>query len=244
MKIVLMSDSHGRHENIYVLKPGELVNKQETLNNITGGVYLPAEADVICHSGDISMIGNEYEIENFLKWYSALPYIHKILISGNHDRLFEKQKIIAHDLLKKYPNIIYLESSEVIIDGIKFYGEPRQPTFGYNWAFNVDRGEEIKKFWDIVPDDVNVFLMHGPPKGILDMTSRGEHVGCEELLYRIWELKNLKLVSFGHIHEHSGYDFVNGIHFVNASVLNLRYQLQNKPMIFEIDENKNIIKIE
>ena len=237
-----MSDSHGRHENIYVMKPGDSIDNLETLYNITGGVFLPIEADMIIHSGDVSMRGTEFEVENFLKWYSALPYKYKILISGNHDFLFENQRTIAQELIARYPSIKYLESSEVVIEGIKIYGEPRQPWF-HNWAFNVQRGEAIKKYWDAIPDDVDILITHGPPKGILDMTMGGEQVGCEDLLHRIWALKNVKLCQFGHIHEHAGYEFINGVHFVNASVLNLRYQLQNRPMIFEIDENKNITKI-
>lgn len=237
-----MSDSHGRHQNIYVLKPGEDLSQQDTLNNITGGVFLPSEADMVIHSGDVSMRGTEYEIDTFLKWYSSLPYKYKVLICGNHDFLFEKQRTIAQELLARYPDIIYLESSEVVIEGIKIYGEPRQPWF-HDWAFNVERGEKIKRYWDAIPDDTDILVTHGPPKGILDMTMRGDQVGCEDLLHRVWELKNLKLCQFGHIHEHAGYEFINNVHFVNASVLNLRYQLQNKPMVFEIDENKNITKL-
>lgn len=237
-----MSDSHGRHDNIYVFKSDDALDKQETLDNITGGVYLPAEADMIIHSGDMSMRGYEFEIEDFLKWYSKLPYKYKILISGNHDFLFENQRTIAQELLAKYPDIIYLESSGVVIEGIKIYGEPRQPWF-HDWAFNVFRGEDIKKYWDAIPDDVNILVTHGPPFGILDMCMNGDVVGCEDLLNRIKDLKELKLCQFGHIHEAAGYEFKDGIHFVNASVLNLRYQLQNKPYIFEIDNSKNIIKL-
>ncbi|SRR3989304_754757 len=243
-KIVLMSDSHSKHNGIYILKQGEKFDDEYVKEYIISGVYLPAEADVIICSGDISMSGSENEIDNFLAWYSKLPYTHKILVPGNHDRLFEQKRSIAQELLKKYPNIIYLESQGVTIDGIKFYGEPVQPTFGYNWAFNVDRGEKIKRYWDAIPDDVEFLILHGPPYSILDSTIRGEQVGCKDLLKRIYELKNLKLVSFGHIHEHAGYKFIDGVHFVNASVLNLRYEIQNKPMIFEIDENKNITRIE
>jgi len=243
MKVVLISDSHNRHENIYVLKPGDDLQNMETLFHITGGVYLPAEADAIIHSGDITMGGHEYEVENFLKWYSKLPYKYKILISGNHDKLFEFQRGIAQELLKKYPDIIYLESQEIVIEGIKIYGEPRQPTFGYGWAFNVNRGEAIKKYWDAIPDDVNILVTHGPPYKILDMVMSGDFVGCVDLANRIKELKELKIHQFGHIHEDAGYLLKNGVHFVNASVLNIRYQLQNKPHVFEIDENKNVNKL-
>lgn len=241
-KTVLMSDSHGRHDNIYVMKPGDSLENKETLYNISGGVILPEDADMIIHAGDISMRGTAYEVENFLKWFSNLPYKYKIMISGNHDFLFEKESSLAKELLEKYPEIIYLESSEVVIEGIKIYGEPRQPFF-HNWAFNVERGEKIKEFWDKIPDDTEILIIHGPPYDILDMTSYGGTVGCVDLANRIKELKNLKLCVFGHIHEDAGYLFKDGVHFVNASVLNLRYQLQNKPMIFEIDENKNITKL-
>lgn len=243
MKIVLISDSHNRHENIHVLRPDDDLENMSTLYHITGGVYLPVQADMIIHSGDISMGGTEYEVDSFLKWYSKLPYKYKILISGNHDKLFEQQREIVQELLKKYPNVIYLESSEVVIEGLKIYGEPRQPSFGYGWAFNVERGEKIKKFWDAIPDDVDILVTHGPPYEILDMTMSGRFVGCVDLANRVKELKNLKIHQFGHIHENAGYEFKNEIHFVNASVLNLRYQLQNKPHIFEIDENKNVIKL-
>ena len=237
--IIFLSDSHGKHESIYVLKDGDSLENTETLYHITGGIFLPSEADIIIHAGDISMGGTEYEIEKFLKWYSKLPYPSKILIAGNHDKLFDFQRSIAKEILKKYPEITYLESQEVVINGIKIYGEPVSPTFGYGWAFNADRGEKIKKHWDAIPDDVDICILHCPPKGILDMTIRGENVGCEDLLYRLMEIKP-KIVVYGHIHEHYGHEIINDIHFFNASVLNLRYQLQNKPWIIEIDDNKNI----
>ena len=241
MKIVLISDTHNRHENIYVFKPGDSVSNQETLNNITGGVYLPEDADMVIHSGDVSMGGTDYEVDKFLKWYSCLPYRYKILVPGNHDKVFDFQRGIAQEILQKYPDIIYLESSEIIIEGIKIYGEPRQPTFGFNWAFNVERGERIKRYWDAVPDDVDILITHGPPYDIMDLTYHGRFVGCVDLANRIKELKNLKLCCFGHIHESAGYLFKDNVHFVNASVLNLNYQLQNKPKVFEIDVNKNFV---
>lgn len=237
-----MSDSHGRHNNIYVLKPGDDVTNIETLYHITGGVFLPAEADMILHAGDVSIRGKEHEIEDFFKWYSALPYKYKVMIAGNHDFLFEDDKEKIQELLKKYPDIIYVEDSMVEIEGLKIWGSPIQPWF-HNWAFNRNRGEEIKKYWDIIQDDIDILVTHGPPYDILDMTMYGGAVGCVDLMNRVKELKNLKLHVFGHIHEAAGYEFKDGVHFANASVLNLRYQLQNRPQIFEVDENKNFKKI-
>ena len=249
MKVVTISDTHSRHGWIYQLSEGESLDNIETVYHIqgtinaSGGVFLPCDIDLLIHAGDMSMMGTETEIEQFLKWYSSIRAKYKVLIAGNHDFLFEKQRMIAKDLLAKYPDIIYLETEEVVIEGIKIYGEPRQPWF-HSWAFNVERGEAIKRYWDAIPEDVNILVTHGPPKGILDMTMSGENVGCEDLLYRLPYLEQLKLVVFGHIHEHAGCELINGVYYVNASALNVRYQLQNRPQAFTIDKDKNIRKIE
>jgi hypothetical protein len=53
-----------------------------------------------------------------------------------------------------------------------------------------------------VPDfpAVDVMMTHGPPMGILDATTRGEHVGCQHLLRAARRCKPV-LHCFGHIHE-------------------------------------------
>lgn len=246
-KIVLISDTHNRHENIYVLKPEDTKESDEVLYNVSGGVYLPAEADMVIHSGDMSNMGGEIEVERFLIWFSALPYKYKILIAGNHDFLFERQRGIAQDLLKKFPNIIYLENDFVeieMVDGgpkLKIWGSPITPWF-HSWAFNRVRGEEINKYWAHIPDDIDILITHGPPAGILDIILNGESRGCEMLIERIKQIKP-KLHVFGHIHEAAGYEFIDGTHYVNASVVNIRLQLSNKPTIFEVDLDKNFTKI-
>jgi Icc-related predicted phosphoesterase len=68
------------------------------------------------------------------------------------------------------------------------------------------------------------------------VTSRNkEDVGCPYLYEKLSELKNLKLFVQGHIHEAYGrMDFPDGGIFVNASVLNLRYEMVNLPIQVEI----------
>lgn len=250
MKVVTVSDSHSRHEGIYQLRGDEIVDNIETFEHVAGivngynhSVFLPSDIDLFIHAGDSSMHGTEFEIRQFLEWLSGIKAKHKVLIAGNHDFLFERQRMIAKELLEQHKDIIYLESSSIEIEGIKIYGEPRQPWF-HSWAFNVQRGPDIRKYWDAIPEDTDILVTHGPPYGILDMTLRGENVGCKDLRDRIQELPKLKMVVFGHIHEDAGHELINGIHYVNASVLNVRYQLQNRPQAFLIDENKNITKID
>ena len=47
---------------------------------------------------------------------------------------------------------------------MRFYGSPWQPEF-HGWAFNLKRGEEIRKVWEKIPDEVDVLITHGPPYG-------------------------------------------------------------------------------
>ena len=208
--ICLLSDTHGVHRKLQLPK-----------------------ADWILHCGDISSMGTIPQVQDFLDWYEKTDYSKRILISGNHDFLFERNPSLAQDMISE--NVIYLESSSVEIDGIKIFGEPRTPWF-HNWAFNVRRGKDIKKYWNAVPEDTDILISHGPPQGILDMTIEGESVGCEELLARLPALKKLKLVCFGHIHEARGsYKFVNGQLAINASVLDRRYVLKNKPYVVDTE---------
>ena len=230
MKIICISDTHNKHRQI---PPRYLENEDGSI-------------ETIIHAGDVSGRGYKNEIQPFLSWYNDLPFKNKILIAGNHDYFFEDAKPEEiKQLLDQYPNITYLNDSGVEIDGIKFWGSPVQPWF-YNWAFNR-KGADICKHWDLIPLDTDILITHGGPKGIgyLNLTMEGEDVGCPYLLNKISELKNLSLFIQGHIHEgHGVYQFADGATFVNASVLNRQYEMQNRPFVITLDDNKKVIFVE
>jgi Icc-related predicted phosphoesterase len=193
---------------------------------------------VLVHCGDISSRGRQQEVEDFVGWYESLGFKHKLLIAGNHDFMFEDNPEEALRILgSKGKSITYLNDSGVEIDGIKFWGSPVTPRF-FDWAFNRDA--DIQYHWNMIPYDTNVLITHGPPYGILDLTVReGKPVGCHYLRRRLFDLKDLKVHSFGHIHEGfgqqvgDGEDF-EGVHFVNASYLDHRYRAVNSPVIINI----------
>lgn len=218
MNLTFLSDTHNKHNLI-------------PTDYLLGG-------DVIIHSGDVSSRGTESEIDAFLNWYSKLPYSHKILIAGNHDFFFEAaSKHIIDAKMAKYPEITYLNDSGVEIEGIKIFGSPVQPYF-HGWAFNRI-GEAINEHWDKIPLDTNILITHGGPLGIgyNNVTLEGQDVGCPYLAIKITELSDLKIFCQGHIHEGYGsYQIDNGPLFLNASVLNRRYEMRNKPII--VDYNK------
>jgi len=199
--------------------------------------------DILICSGDFTNIGTSRGIYDFLEWFGDLPHYNKILIAGNHDKgtdptfkdrvVYEGTLDFFREMIKKH-DILYLEDSSCEVyanDGsvIKIHGSPVTPTFGRGWAWNRDK-EQIKKHWDLISDDVDILVTHGPSYGYGDRVVRSnERVGCESLSKKILEVKP-KMHVFGHIHEDRGVflDKDNGITYVNTSSLNLRYSPYNR----------------
>jgi Icc-related predicted phosphoesterase len=201
--ITLISDTHGAHQSL----------------SLTGG-------DILIHAGDLCNRGTESEVLRFLNWYSIQDYTHKIFIAGNHDFYFEQNR--TEDIMELIPsNVTYLNDSGVEIDGIKIWGSPITPTF-FNWAFNRDRGESIKKHWDHIPTDTDILITHGPPNETLDAVNNNS-VGCEDLRDRIKLIKP-KIHVFGHIHEGYGYVHKAGTDYYNAAMMTSRYDMDNVPI--------------
>jgi Icc-related predicted phosphoesterase len=225
MTIVFISDTHTQHIDGWLNRQLEQILEEHP-------------ESVLVHCGDISSRGRQQEVEDFVEWYESLGFKHKLLIAGNHDFMFEDNPEEALRILgSKGKSITYLNDSGVEIDGIKFWGSPVTPRF-FDWAFNRDA--DIQYHWNMIPYDTNVLITHGPPYGILDLTVReGKPVGCHYLRRRLFDLKDLKVHSFGHIHEGFGQqvgdveDF-EGVHFVNASYLDHRYRAVNSPVIINI----------
>lgn len=208
MKVVAISDTHCLHHALKLPK-----------------------GDMLIHAGDVSRSGSAAQISDFVHWFAKQDFKYKIFIAGNHDRFFErKREERINEMIPE--NVIYLNDTNVVIEGIKIHGSPVQPWF-FDWAFNRQRGEEIDKHWQLIPDDTDILVVHGPPYGKLDRIIGGELVGCEMLMKKIDEIKPKKVI-FGHIHECYGELTENDVHYINASVVNRSYRLANKPIEFEI----------
>jgi Icc-related predicted phosphoesterase len=170
---------------------------------------------MIIHSGDISnssVLGISInECMNFLDWYESLNYKYKILIAGNHDTAFYKAGKVFRQACKER-NIIYLENSEVEIEGIKIFGSPITPTFN-DWSFMKDRSK-LYKFWEnCLPEKVDILVTHGPPQGILDLSinraNQFEYCGDKSLRTHVIKIKP-KYHLFGHIHSYKNEIVNNG----------------------------------
>lgn len=183
LKIWHISDTHGYHDLLDI----------------------PKDVDMVIHSGDVSnpreLAFSIIECMNFLDWFEKLSIKYKVLIAGNHDIAFERRAIDRADMILR--DIIYLENDNIIIEGVKIWGSPITPSFGVGWAFNRKR-DKLHDLWASIPEDTDIVISHGPPKGILDHSYAQEgnvyeRCGCAALSKRILALQP-KLCLFGHIH--------------------------------------------
>ncbi len=249
MRITHISDTHNKHKHLNGKLPG---------------------GDLLIHSGDISSLGRKHEVEDFIKWFNGIEgYTNKVFIAGNHDMTFDKEVLMRNkldyfdggrnnwdtpcadgkpqwllDLLETglKPNVFYLENSFVEIDQIKIWGSPYSATFGYNWAFNVDRGHDSVQLWNQIPEDTDIVITHGPIWSYCDKTyNSGTNVGCQDLFNRLCEVKP-DLHFSGHIHEDYGYkQTVWGGYAFNGCSVSLEYQYRNKPISLDYNfETKEI----
>lgn len=219
MRIVALSDTHAHH----------------------GRVTVP-DGDVFVFAGDLMTCGRRWEeVVSFGQWFSSQPHQHKILVAGNHDRLFESRLGVC---LSEFSNVTYLQDSRTEIEGVKFWGSPYQPEF-YNWAFNVRRGQAIKKHWDLIPQDTDVLITHGPPYGILDQMAPGgqwgtDHLGCEELSKQFARISP-RVHIFGHIHGSYGV-YKDGISFYNVAICDEEYRPVNPVTVIDYEHNSGSTK--
>jgi Icc-related predicted phosphoesterase len=133
-------------------------------------------------------------------------------------------------------NVFYLENGSVDIEGVKIWGSPYSPTFGYGWGFNKDRGYDINEVWNTIPMDTDIVITHSPIYGYNDVAQNtNQNVGCEDLYHRLQEVKP-HLHFAGHIHEGYGYrETTWGGYSFNGSSCNLRYEAVNPPITFDYD---------
>ena len=218
MKIVAASDMHGNLN--FKVPEADLL--------LIAGDLCPAY-----HSASMSVpvqknwLGNDFRF-----WLLEQPVKECVAVAGNHDWIWEASPKQVPEL---NDNFHYIEDKEIEILGLKIYGTPVQLPFN-NWAFNREE-KQIQKYWDNIPEGLDILLLHSPPYGILDKTHHpqftSEHIGSKSLKKRIKEVSP-KYVIFGHNHGEGGIVEEDNITYVNASLLDERYNMSKKPIILEI----------
>lgn len=211
---------------------------------------IPKDVDIVIFSGDESnyfdVFKNEQECRNFITWYSGLNIKNKIFVAGNHSSAIAKGHITKENF--NSAGIIYLENDSISIEGLNIWGSPITPTFG-NWHFMKSR-DKLHDLWQTIPEDADIIISHGPPKGSLDLSYSRENVlefcGCTSLAKRCAVIQP-KLMLFGHIHNcqeiiNAGVLYKDNTYYSNGSVMTDGKfgKLSSNGNLFEIDDNKNV----
>jgi predicted phosphodiesterase len=216
-RILIVSDTHGR----------------STLEH-----NLPTEqTDVAIHCGDLTNVSLLREFRNAIDLLKQVPAPLKLVLLGNHDFSMDApalQTIIynrADDVPLSFWNHVY--GTPEIVQGLfddgkaednihllhegthvfnlqngaqlKVYASPYTPAWGGDWGFQY---HPDKAYNFAIEPDTDIAITHGPPRGILDMSNRGERAGCPHLFTAIARARP-KIHCFGHIHEGWGARFVH-----------------------------------
>lgn len=212
MRIVALSDTHGRHHQITV-----------------------PDGDVLIHCGDV-----DAGLEDFGAWLGEQPHKHVLMTWGNHDRVAARNPHEAAAIVRRGAEreVHILVNESVVLDRITFYGAPYSNPF-QGWAFMPTPGEQFNLYRSI-PDDADVVFNHGPPLGYGDRVVDGQHVGSLALRDRLWQVRPLA-VFCGHIHEAYGrYDVAHKPFAVskstvyNVSVLDEKYRVKNPCTVVDL----------
>lgn len=200
MKLLLFSDLHNsdRHAR-------EIVRQAEA-------------ADIVIGAGDFGNLrrGTGNCIENLASIDRPT-----VLVPGNSESFEELSDACG----RFWPTATVLHGSGAEIEGISFFGIgggiPVTP-FG-SWSYDFTE-EEARDLLAECPRN-GVLVSHSPPKGTLDVSSRGLSLGSVAVRETI-EAKEPRLVVCGHIHESGGKsETIGETTVVNAGPAGLMFEL-------------------
>ena len=210
VRLVVMSDTHGRHRDIEV-----------------------PDGDLFVHAGDFTYFnGSTHAIRDFNDWLGHLPHKSKVVIPGNHDSGFidpEYRELITEATL--------LVNEGTVMEGLKIWGSPVTP---FDWgAFGPETSEERECLFSRIPQGTDILITHGPPRGILDKAlKQKEPQGCGQLLAAVRRVRP-RLHIFGHIHEQYGMFSSSGTLFVNAALAGPDYTVIRRPIELDLQLQRN-----
>jgi len=239
IRIVLISDTHSRHDALGSLPHG----------------------DVLLHAGDFTRTrpSTPQEYTQFVDWFASQPHQHKVLISGNRDGFmdtttstkYQPQSVFwmkqVQDYVKNNRSFVYLEDStyklkvstncDAKVPCINIFGSPWTGIYGKpGKAFQIQR-ELLKDKWRLIPDHTHILITHMPPHGLRD----GRNSGSKSLLDKVKRVQP-SIHVFGHIHEGYGVQEKNGTMFVNAASVRSGSKSMNPPIVLEYDSSDGSVK--
>lgn len=213
--------------------------------------------DLLIVAGDMVAHGHLYEWMAFYKWLEAQEYAKKVYVAGNHDNFLKQRAILKEATEIGIPDDIadYLCDSGTFystemedgkwgpyyVNPLKIWGTSWTPWFvGISSQCKAFTGNEyaLDNKFALIPDDTDILISHGPPRGILDYSDPYmEELGSTALRKHL-ERVMPKLFVCGHIHEGFGFlDFKgNGPNTMcyNVAHMDEHYRPMNEPVTIDL----------
>jgi Icc-related predicted phosphoesterase len=157
-------------------------------------VEASADADVVVGAGDFASVH-----EGLDQTIGALAAIETptVLVPGNNET---EDALRAAAAGWAAATVLHGEGAE--IGGVSFFGlGAGVPVTPWDWSFDLAEDEAAERLASC-PEEA-VLVVHSPPRGHVDTSSAGDHLGSTAILTAI-EDKRPRLAVCGHIHESWG----------------------------------------
>lgn len=201
MKIVAFSDVHGHCTDF--------------LRYTRPVVTIPEDTDILIFAGDYSFHSNYISSLLFVKWFAQQLGKYKILVPGNHDYYLED--------VPKVKGVFILIHDYIKVMGVKIFGTPYTPEF-CSWNYMAEE-EDLINFFDMIPEDIDILISHGPAYGLLDgYKNDGYHIGSKSLRTALQRVQP-DIMIHGHYHK-NGYTKYGPTDIYNVSILDDNYNPQ------------------
>jgi uncharacterized protein len=149
------------------------------------------DADVVVGVGDFASVHSGLE-----ETIGALSSIAKpaVLVPGNNET-----EDALREACEGWESAVVLHGQPADIDGVAFFGlGAGVPVTPWDWSFDLTE-EDAAQMLAGCPEGC-VLVVHSPPRGHVDTSSSGEHLGSAAVLEAI-ERKEPRAALCGHIHE-------------------------------------------
>jgi Icc-related predicted phosphoesterase len=159
------------------------------------------EADVVIGAGDFASVH-----DGLAETIEALSAIEQptVLVPGNNETELDLKEVCAAG----WPSATVLHGEGAELQGTLFFGlGAGVPTTPWDWSFDLTEAEAGELLADC-PQGA-VLVVHSPPKGHVDRSGSGEHLGSQAILESI-ESREPALAVCGHIHESWGQESAVG----------------------------------
>lgn len=155
---------------------------------------MSGDADLVIGAGDFASIHRGLE-----QTIAALAAIERpsLVVPGNNETAEA-----LRTACREWPAATVLHGDRHEHEGVAFFGlGAGVPVTPWDWSFDLTE-DEAARVLDGCPDGA-VLISHSPPRGHVDRSGAGAHLGSEAVLAAVRD-KAPSLVLCGHIHESWG----------------------------------------